>query len=87
MGGSIRRAADERDSPPWQRTIAGTQAPHRICFRRLWATFVSHFFIPLLEHHDRRIVEVFCYANVKHPDEITDRIKRSSDAWRNIVGL
>jgi predicted O-linked N-acetylglucosamine transferase (SPINDLY family) len=48
---------------------------------------VSQFFIPLLDHHDRRLVEVFCYANVKHPDEVTDRIRRSCDAWRNIVGL
>ena len=48
---------------------------------------VSHFFIPLLNHHDRKLVEVFCYANVKYPDEVTDRIKRSCDVWRNIVGL
>ncbi len=37
-------------------------------------------FIPLLTSRPADF-EVFCYANVKHPDEITDRIKRSSDVW------
>jgi protein O-GlcNAc transferase len=45
---------------------------------------VGQFFIPLLENHDRRIVEIFCYANVQLPDEISDQIKGSCDVWRNI---
>ena len=48
---------------------------------------VSYFFLPLLAAHDRREVEVFCYAEVKRPDKVTDRIKTFSDHWRSTVGL
>jgi len=48
---------------------------------------ISYFLIPLLEHHDRRMLELFCYANVQRPDDVTERIKRSCDIWRSIVGL
>jgi predicted O-linked N-acetylglucosamine transferase (SPINDLY family) len=47
---------------------------------------VAYFLNPLLEHHDRKAVDVFCYSNVKAPDDFTDRIRRLSDGWRNIVG-
>jgi protein O-GlcNAc transferase len=48
---------------------------------------VADFMIPLLDHHDRRAVEIFCYAGVKFPDNVTERIKRSSDVWRNILPI
>lgn len=48
---------------------------------------VSYFFLPLLEAHDRREVEVFCYAEVKRVDKMTARIKTLSDHWRSTVGL
>jgi protein O-GlcNAc transferase len=48
---------------------------------------VGHFFMPLLEHHDRRMVEVFCYANVQRPDDMSERMKAASDAWCDIFGL
>jgi predicted O-linked N-acetylglucosamine transferase (SPINDLY family) len=48
---------------------------------------VGHFFMPLLEHHDRSIAQIFCYSNVLHPDDMTERMSRSCDVWRNIVGL
>jgi protein O-GlcNAc transferase len=48
---------------------------------------VSYFFLPLLEAHDRREVEVFCYAEVKRADKMTARIKSLSDHWRSTVGL
>jgi protein O-GlcNAc transferase len=43
------------------------------------------FLVPLLEHHDRRAVEVFCYSFVTAPDEITDRIRGLSDKFRDIT--
>jgi len=46
---------------------------------------VGYFFIPLLDHHDRQNFEIFCYANVFNPDDMTERMKRSSDSWRSIV--
>ncbi|MGD0140956.1 MAG: tetratricopeptide repeat protein [Tepidisphaeraceae bacterium] len=48
---------------------------------------VGYFFLPLLEHHDRRNFEIFCYANVQPPDDFTVRMKRCCDVWRNIVGV
>ena len=40
---------------------------------------------PLLEHHDRRQFEVFCYASVRTPDEITSRLRSCADIWRDVV--
>jgi protein O-GlcNAc transferase len=48
---------------------------------------VAYFLIPLLEHHDRDAVEIFCYSSVKHPDEYTHRIRRSTSAWRDIANI
>jgi protein O-GlcNAc transferase len=45
------------------------------------------FTIPLLSHHDRRQFEIFCYASVQDPDEITDQIKTYADHWRDVVAL
>ena len=48
---------------------------------------VSSFFLPLLMAHDRKDVEIYCYAEVKQPDHMTDRIRGLSDHWRSTVGL
>ncbi len=47
---------------------------------------VSNFIIPLLATHDRNTVEVYCYAEVRRPDNITERIKNLADHWRSTVG-
>ena len=46
-----------------------------------------HFIEPMLAGHDRREVEVFCYAETPNPDAFTDRFKSMADAWRSTVGL
>ena len=48
---------------------------------------VSYFFLPLLMAHDRKEVEVFCYAEVKHPDKTTARIRGLADHWCSTVGF
>ena len=48
---------------------------------------VSSFMEPLLEYHDRARVEVYCYAEVPRPDEITRRLRARADVWRSTVGL
>ena len=48
---------------------------------------VSSFFEPLLRAHDRQAMEIFCYAEVKANDEITERLKGLADHWRVTVGL
>ena len=36
---------------------------------------VAWFLMPLIERHDREAVEIFCYAEVRRPDEVTDRFR------------
>jgi predicted O-linked N-acetylglucosamine transferase (SPINDLY family) len=48
---------------------------------------VACFVEPLLTAHDRQAVEIFCYAEIKRPDEVTERFKALSDHWRMTVGL
>ncbi|MBD2293175.1 tetratricopeptide repeat protein [Anabaena sphaerica FACHB-251] len=48
---------------------------------------VSAFIKPVLQHHDRTQVEVFCYGEVNEPDAITDEIIDICHAWRSTVGL
>jgi predicted O-linked N-acetylglucosamine transferase (SPINDLY family) len=46
----------------------------------------SFFTIPVLRHHDRDKVVVFCYSNVLHPDPVTHQIRDLSDHWCEIQG-
>jgi predicted O-linked N-acetylglucosamine transferase (SPINDLY family) len=46
-----------------------------------------HFIEPMLAGHDRSAVEVFCYAEVPHPDAATARFQALADHWRPTVGL
>jgi len=48
---------------------------------------MSFFIEPLVEAHNRERVQVYCYANVKEPDEVTERIKNNADGWRLITGM
>jgi len=48
---------------------------------------VSYFFLPLIAAHDANQVEVFCYSDEKHPDDITDRIRKLAHHWRPIAGM
>jgi len=42
---------------------------------------VAYFIEPLLREHDRRTVEVYCYAEVTSPDAVTARLKAYADHW------
>ena len=48
---------------------------------------VSYFFLPLLGAHDRSRMEIFCYAEVKHTDAVTAKIKSLADHLYSTVGL
>jgi protein O-GlcNAc transferase len=48
---------------------------------------VGFFFEPLLEHHDRRAVEPFCYAASSRADEVTARLKRRAAQWCEAYAL
>jgi predicted O-linked N-acetylglucosamine transferase (SPINDLY family) len=48
---------------------------------------VARFMLPLLANHDPRSVEVFAYASVGAPDDITDRLRAHTHHWRSIAGM
>jgi len=48
---------------------------------------ISYYSEAILGAHDRGQVEVFCYANVRHPDDRTQLLKALADHWRSLVGL
>ena len=48
---------------------------------------VAHFIAPLLEAHDRLMVEVTCYATSNAEDGMTERIRQATDRWRPVFRL
>jgi predicted O-linked N-acetylglucosamine transferase (SPINDLY family) len=48
---------------------------------------VSHFIEPVIQYHDRDRVEVYCYAEVKFPDAVSQRLQEVADVWRFTIGL
>jgi predicted O-linked N-acetylglucosamine transferase (SPINDLY family) len=48
---------------------------------------VCYFAEPLLEAHDPAAVEIYCYAEVTAPDDVTARLRRHVQGWRSTVGI
>jgi predicted O-linked N-acetylglucosamine transferase (SPINDLY family) len=48
---------------------------------------VSFFIEPVLKHHDRDAFEVVCYAEVRNPDGITQRLRGYDLGWHNTCGM
>ena len=71
--------ANPRD--PGRRLRVGYVSPD---FRR---HSVSYFLEPLLAAHDRAGFEIFCYAEVIQPDEVTARLQRHADHWLITAGM
>jgi predicted O-linked N-acetylglucosamine transferase (SPINDLY family)/predicted SAM-dependent methyltransferase len=77
-------------------STAGFPAADRTPGRRLNIGYVSpnlhrhsvaSFLEPLLASHDRSQVRVFCYSGAGREDEVTARLKRLADEWRDLRGL
>ncbi len=47
---------------------------------------VSCFLSPILSSHDPSQVEVFCYAEVMNPDDVTARFRKLAHGWRSTCG-
>ena len=47
---------------------------------------VANFLLPLLEAHDRRVVDVWCYSDVARPDAMTDNLRALADHWVDTAG-
>ena len=69
-----------RSAPP-----PGTASRLRIGYLspRFGAGPLANLFLPVLEHHDRQLIDVFLYSAAKHDDPIAARI-RSLGAWRDL---
>lgn len=85
-------AAEHRE---WGKRHAAHLAPARNSFRRHSSRIrvgyvspdfrrhsVSYFALPVIEAHDPAHFEIFCYSDVKSPDEMTARFQKHSH-WRN----
>jgi protein O-GlcNAc transferase len=48
---------------------------------------VAYFIESLLAHHDRTQFEIFCYANLRHTDAGTARLRAYVPNWRDIIAL
>ncbi|HWB53893.1 MAG TPA: tetratricopeptide repeat protein [Tepidisphaeraceae bacterium] len=48
---------------------------------------VAYFFEPLLKHHDRNRVEIFCYSARGATDEVAQRLQSYAATWHNIAPL
>ncbi|HSZ57755.1 MAG TPA: tetratricopeptide repeat protein [Tepidisphaeraceae bacterium] len=92
--GEARRYAQRHAAP-----LAGAIKPHSAPppgERRLRLGYVSadyrehpaaYYLEPVLSHHDHQSFEIFCYADVPHPDGVTQRLQGYADQWRSLVGL
>jgi len=85
----VHGAAGRADQYHHQRDPAAVDRRLRIAyvspdFRR---HSVSYFFEPILAAHDRNQFEVFCYAEVRHGDEVTGRLQALADGWVTTVGM
>ena len=69
------------DRNPDRRLRVGYVSPH---FNRHAVNFFSE---PILASHDHDRFEVFCYSNVRSPDETTDRLRGYADGWRDTLVL
>jgi protein O-GlcNAc transferase len=47
----------------------------------------AYFLLPLFRHHDRRLFEVFCYAQGAQSDKITGQMRDEAQHWRKTNGL
>jgi predicted O-linked N-acetylglucosamine transferase (SPINDLY family) len=46
---------------------------------------VSRFVLPMIESHDKKLFEVFCYSNVRQPDAVTAKYQSCVAGWRDIL--
>jgi predicted O-linked N-acetylglucosamine transferase (SPINDLY family) len=48
---------------------------------------IRYFVQPLIEAHDRRHFEIFCYSGAARHDNVTKQIMEHADHWQEIAGL
>ena len=48
---------------------------------------VAYAFMGFLPFHNKEKFEIFCYANITKPDQLTDEIKQCVDHFNTVIGL
>ena len=48
---------------------------------------IASFLPPVLEHHDRANIEIFCYDRTAARDGMSQRYRDLSEHWRDVLGL
>jgi protein O-GlcNAc transferase len=79
LRGSIQALPNDRS--PERRLRVGFVSPDFVNHA------VAYFFEPLLANRDRAQWEVYCYSDAAVPDRVTERLRRSSDHWRETAAL
>ncbi|HJT99084.1 MAG TPA: tetratricopeptide repeat protein [Rhodanobacteraceae bacterium] len=79
LASGIARLPTPAHPTPHRRLRIGYVSPD---FRR---HSVSCFIEPVLRHHDRSVVEVYCYYNHDTRDDVTERLEQLADRWCDIV--
>jgi len=78
LGAAVAPHPNDRD--PERRLRVGYVSPD---FRGHSVAFFSE---PLLAAHDRHNFEIYCYADVRIADPVTERIRRLPLQWRDLYG-
>lgn len=73
-----------------EKTIQYTSGFHRLRIGYVSGDFYSHsvayFLEPILQHHNYRSFEIFCYSLGTTCDDTTERIKSLPCRWRSMIG-
>ena len=89
-----RRWSEQHEAP-----LRAARQPHtndRTVSRRLKIGYVaadfrdhcqSLFTVPFFSHHDHEQFEIYCYASVERPDNLTRRLAGYADVWRDVREL
>ena len=48
---------------------------------------VAYFLEPLIESHNSSGFEIFCYSDVRQPDEVTARFQQRADHWHDVHNM
>lgn len=82
-----RHGASVQPLPPPQ----AARRPGRLRIGYVSNDFARHsvatFMEPVLAAHDRSRVEVFCYATVRRPDDVTQRMRGLAEHWRDVLHM
>jgi predicted O-linked N-acetylglucosamine transferase (SPINDLY family) len=98
FGPDFIAAAHRQFATDYEAPLARLRQPHandRDPERRLRIGYVSPnlvehsvacFLEPVIAHHDRARVEVFCYSDAPHADAVSGRLAAASDHWLACAG-